>query len=260
MILGEMERFRDSGTGSYDAFFDGLIDKYFSEEIFGYGDFFKNHIRFVNFIGNHADLLDMDRLEGKTTKTKISNLKSSLWLRFKGFSIFSPICYDNYKDTQDAYVNLVSYVTSKKDRVLDVGAGSVPLSSILMVGKNGANISAMDNITLPRDVMDRFEVEPYYKAFNRSTDLSNTDIVVAHRACGAFPSIVENCAKSNRAYLMRLCNCSAPDNDIAKWKDVLAPLDNRILFDSTGKFVTNLDISREHLDKKLDELGCLKEL
>lgn len=259
MILEEMKKFRDGGTGSYDDFFDELVDKYFSAEISWYGDFFKNHIKFINFIDNHSELLDMNRLEGKDTNTKINGLKNSLWLRFKGFSIFSPICYGNVKTTQDAYTNLVSYITSKKDGILDVGAGSVPLSSILMVGRTGANISAMDNITLPRDVMARFEVEPHYTLFNRATDLSNADIVVAHRACGAFPSVVENCAKSNKAYLMRLCNCSAPDNDITKWKDILTPLDNKILFDSSGKYVTNLDISRDTLDKKIDEFGCLKE-
>ncbi len=257
MLVEELRKHRYTGDYRDKYNFDRLFDKYCTSEIDSYADLLKNHARYVNFVLSNYDLIDESMLEGKTRADKISCLRSILWDRIRGFSVVSPICYKKYKAEQDAYVSLVNYITDKKDRLLDVGAGRVPLSSILMAeSREDGVVSSMDWITLPDDVMRKFKVKRLFQNFRHDTSVDKYDIVVAHRACDAFPAIVSNCARSNKAYFMKLCDCAAPTGEIEGWRPYLSQFDSEIKFDSTGYFVTNLDISRDQFDRALAMNNC----
>lgn len=257
MLVEELTQHRYTCDYRDEYNFDRLFDKYCSNEIDSYADLFKNHSRYVSFVMSNFDLIDQSTLDGNTRADKIRYLRSILWDKIKGFAVLSPICYRRYKAEQDAYVSFVNYITHKKDRILDVGAGRVPISSILMAeNREDEKVGSMDWITLPDDVMRKFKVKRLFQHFRHDTSVEKYDIVVAHRACDAFPDIVSNCSRSNRAYFMKLCDCAAPTGDVRGWRGYLSQFDKNIKFDSSGYFVTNLDFTTEKFDRALADHNC----
>ncbi|MBE5739013.1 MAG: hypothetical protein E7354_04740 [Clostridiales bacterium] len=258
IILNELKNHQYSADFMAEYNLDKLFNIYCTNEIETYADLIKNHGEFVRVVIANMDLMDLSFLDGETMYDKSYHLRSLLWSRMQGFSVVNPVCYRGLKKEQDAYVSFVNYITSKRDRVLDVGPGRVPLSSIMIASdREDGVVGAMDWLALPDDVLKRFKVKGYRQQFRFDTKTDDCDIVVANKACDAFPAIVSNCSRSNKAYFMKLCDCFAPGGEIKGWHDCLREFDSRIKFDGSGYFATNLDMTPNQFDKALKENGCM---
>lgn len=160
------------------------------------------------------------------------------------------------KFIQRCYTKLIESISDKNTKLLDVGAGMVPLSSILMAD-DGMQVSTMDKLITPEGLLDNYNLKGYSEYFTSDTDISKYDVVVGNRPCSAIPKIVENCARQNKGYLISLCGCDISQykdshgKTARSWRDVLPQYDKKVKF--YGGVAYNIDISKRQLKKLVDE-------
>ena len=155
----------------------------------------------------------------------------------------------NRKQENDAYVGLVNYLTGKNDRVLDVGAGAIPFSSMKLASRKN-NVSVMDRLLFSDNLLSKkFNLAANDEMFTKNTDVSNYDVLVGNRPCGAIGEMVESAKKENKGYIINLCHCDAKkfakENGINadNWFEILPEIDSDVKF--AEHVATNLDISSE---------------
>lgn len=99
----------------------------------------------------------------------------------------------------------------KYKSILDVGAGAIPTSSILLA-EHYPSITTMDySQDVPTTFLEHLGIKYHQGFFTPSTDISNYDAVVGRRPCKAIESIVENCSLASnqeKPFLIELCNCN----------------------------------------------------
>lgn len=158
----------------------------------------------------------------------------------------------NRSEENYAFAELINYFTGVNDKILDVGAGAIPYSSILLAKKD-KDVTAMDKLMFSEALLKKFGVGANDGLFEEDTDISGFDYVVGNRPCGAIGQMVENCKQQNKAYIINLCHCEVgkyarkmgirTDN----WFDILPEIDGKIkVYDN---FVTNLDVGEEEFEK-----------
>jgi len=235
--------------GLYDSFvnkpFITLFKKYVDKEFKNINDFVFIAETYVKFIMQNKEyiLKEFPNLSEKELKSDLNEI-AMVVNRFK------------YRDSEilvKNYVKMIEYFINKKDRVLDVGAGAFPLSSIKLAKRND-NISAMDNFIVSDELIKRLNVNPIEKYFGYKTDISNFDYIIGLKPCYAIGSIVEKCKKENKPYFLHLCNCGASEYALSRfkmligdWKQILPEVDSDVKF--ANVYATNIDISQEKLRK-----------
>lgn len=187
------------------------------------------------------------------------------------------------------YVGFVNeLLSSPKNNVLDVGAGSMPGSSILL-GETHRSVTSMDRtFDIAPSSLKKMNVQTKEEFFSDDTDISSYDAVTGRHPCSAILSMVRSASKANKPYIIALCDCekptvvdvlnmSLPDMDkidvtalLSKvtydskeqrlnvefgWKDILPMYDSSAKV--VGEYVTNLDISSEDLLKYLSKYSVL---
>lgn len=158
----------------------------------------------------------------------------------------------------DNFVRMVEYFINNKSRVLDVGAGGFPLSSIKLAKKNN-NVAAMDKFIVSDELIKKLNVSPIDGYFDEKTNIRDYDIVVGIKPCSAIGQVVEVCKKENKPYFIHLCECGASDYALSKfktlfgdWRRILPEIDSDVKFASV--YATNIDFSEE----RLKNLVCKK--
>lgn len=171
---------------------------------------------------------------------------------------------ENRLNTQSAYVNIVSEIISSKDRVLDVGGGAMPFSSILMKDYF-EKVGAMDNFCISEEALNTTGICAKKGYFKTETPLQNYDAVVGSMPCTAIRSIVENCHNNNKGYIIKLCNCdldriAAKNNGIYRgWDEILHEVDPGVQFDHGHDYAFNVDITRDQF-QKIENSAKLKDV
>ena len=154
-----------------------------------------------------------------------------------------------YLNEQSPFVSIVTQLISSKNRVLDVGGGAVPYSSILLADYF-KQVGAMDKFVVSEKALDTTGIESRDTFFDDVTPIENFDYVVGRGPCSAIRSIVKNCSENNRGYLIKLCNCDL--GNIAKnenggvykpWTEILPEIDSSVQFSAKRDYAYNLDIS-----------------
>ena len=173
---------------------------------------------------------------------------------------------DRILNEQVSYVDIVSRVISSKNRVLDVGGGAVPHSSILMKDYF-SKVGAMDKFAVSKQALNITGIEAQHKYFDKSTSLDGYDYVVGNTPCSAIKSIVETCYKTNRGYLVKLCDCDLKNiavnenNGVYKpWERILPEIDPCVNFYQCGgsflqqaRYAFHLDITQSQFSKVAEE-------
>ena len=119
---------------------------------------------------------------------------------------------------------------NKDVRILEVGSGRIPYSSMLL-GVDGYNVSSMDDMYLSDQCLANFNVKSYRQMFNlKNSKVEDFDIVVARRACSAIKSIVSSCTEKQKPYFLKLCPCDLTTKNIEDWKPILRAIDSKIQF------------------------------
>ena len=121
---------------------------------------------------------------------------------------------------QSKYAEIVKNLSpSKNSRILDVGTGTVPFSSILL-GRDMPNISAMDEyFWFSDESLKNMNVTALKEYFTPKTPIDNYDMIVGRAPCTAIDSIVYLCSKYKKPYFIETCECNVPSLDYfyRKW-------------------------------------------
>lgn len=263
MLLNEITTNPYSPDDWEEYSFDGLFQKYLALEVCSVNDLTHGHTGFVDFILENFDAMDKSNLEGRSDAQKYMLLKSDLQSIVKDFSALNVENSTNYVAEQEVFAGLVNRFVPKDKTVLDVGCGKIPLSSSLIAMGREKPVIAMDNrVNLPNEAMERLNLIKSSRLFDMDTSLDGVDVVVGDKPCTAIENIVKKSSQEGKQYLLRLCDCYAPDQKLGvdSWKDRLMGLDERIVIDRSGEFVTNLPVNEKYFSDTIKALQGGKKL
>lgn len=217
-----------------------LFDIYCDCEIHSLDDIQnKDHMDFHKFIRENCNLfpdLDRDEDEQPTDETKIC-LFNRARNYVSQFSILNNKYFQIQLDTEKKWVETIKKIVGNSNlRLLEVGSGAFPCSSILLA-QDLDHISSMDKFSIDTEILRRLNIDPHNELFNSTTQVKDYDLIVGKKPCSAIKHIVN----SKKPYLLELCNCDAPNNDNKKWPLILRMADKNIRFSKSGRFAYNLD-------------------
>ena len=204
---------------------DRLFDIYTRTEIQTVEDLHKEPKDFHEFIVNNLDgFANVDEEDDVLVGC----------LAYDKLRAFKPIAnkyYRTYRVHQEQFAREVEELVGhdKSVKILEIGSGEIPYSSILL-GQDGYNITSMDNFYISAECLSRFNVKSFRQMFNLTTTVKPYDIVVARRPCTAIESIVSTCHREKVPYFMRLCGCNAPGGHISGWRNILSSIDENIQY------------------------------
>lgn len=226
---------------------DSLFDIYSAVEITTLDDLYKDHHDFRTFIVDNIDLfLNQERDD----RDIIPNL---VFLKLKCFIMISNKFYKRHKQYQEIFAKEIESLVGhdKSVKILEIGSGDVPVSSIIL-GHDGYDITSMDEFGVSPECLANFNVKSFRQLFNETTSVKDYDLVVGRRPCSAIDSIVTSCKRDEVPYFMKLCGCNSPTGNISGWRSVLTRLDDDITFNST--YAYNLKGSPFNKPSKLDNI------
>jgi len=200
-----------------------LFDAYSTREITSVEDLFADHKPFVEFVKKHKNAFEM---EDRDISVYFANRRIHA-LKKLNYEFFYPQMRKHLFNFSKEVELLVG--DNKDVKILEVGGGHVPYSSILL-GQDGYYISAMDDIFLSEACLSNLKVKSFRQMFNTNVSLKDVDLLVARRPCSAIREIVEACSEQKVPYFMRLCACELPDEDLKLWQPILRRLDQDIEF------------------------------
>lgn len=263
MLLNEIRNNAYSPDDWEDFCFDGLFQKYLALEVSSVNDLTHGHMGFVDFILQNFDSMDKSNLEGGSDAQKYLLLKSDLQSVVKDYSALNVENSTNYVAEQEMFAGLVNRFVPSDKTVLDVGCGKIPLSSSLIASGRKKPVVAMDSrVNLPNEAMEKLNLIKVDTLFDMDTSLDGVDVVVGDKPCTAIESIVKKSTQEGKQYLLRLCDCYAPDQKLGvdSWQDRLKGLDDGIVIDRTGEFVTNLPVSQKYFSDVVEAMQSGKTL
>lgn len=226
---------------------DSLLKEYFKREIKSLDDVRNSGFEFFTFIKNHEN-----KILRKTASSFDFYKEAKHLAQGVDFATNPKFIKHNR-----LFVNLTKeFMSSKNTKLLDVGAGVIPFSSILFA-KEYEYVSAMDKFALTIEFLESLDVHGIEEYFTSNTDISNYDLIVGRNPCSAIPHIVENCAKNNKPYIIELCECELPDinpftgKSVKGWDEILPYVDNKIRF--YNDFAYNIDATDSQATKIFDK-------
>lgn len=163
---------------------------------------------------------------------------------------------------QEKYANIVNILSGKNSsaKILDVGPGKIPASSILL-GENHNIVTAMDShFDISEKTLGRLNVSPVTKYFKPETSVEEFDFITGNKPCSAIESIVQACAKANKPYYIELCSCDVPyrahmgdkhNYPAFGWENILPDYDSHIKF--SGPIAYNIDATANQMNTLLNE-------
>lgn len=153
-----------------------------------------------------------------------------------------------------SYVNIVKDIApfKFKTKLLDVGPGRIPYSSMLLA-KDFENIKSLDSVYYPSvKTLKNLGIEAMLGFFTNNSSLENIDMVVGQAPCSAFEAIAEKCAETNTPYFLEGCGCTVPDYvnplidyECFGWEEVLPAIDPNISFHK--QFIFNLNLPADEV-------------
>lgn len=223
-----------------------LFKIYTSYEIKNYDDFFlKDHHRdFVNFVVENINMFNgfgtgENEILTEEDKQSISRFASSTCaqLNLVISKFFAP-----YRHSQENFVKKVEDILgTSRPKILEIGSGKVPYSSLLLA-KDLGHIDSMDRFILSDESLKNMNVEPHDQYFEMETNIKDFDMVIGNKPCSAISAIVTNCSATKKPYFIELCGCDAPHQDIDNWYELLKEQDKNIQFDQKNHYAYNLEL------------------
>ena len=239
------EAMKNGGLSCLDV--DRLFDIYTTHEITTIQDLYRDHSDFRSFVLSHLN----DFVEEERTI-----IPTVAFLKLRCFRTISHKFFKQHRQHQENFAKEIEELVGhdKSVKILEVGSGDIPYSSILL-GNDGYNITTIDNFNVSAECLANFNVKSFRQMFSATTRVKDYDIVVGRRPCTAIESIVASCKRDNVPYFMKLCGCKSPNGSISGWTKVLRGLDRGITFNST--YAYNLDNTPFVEPSKLDDIIML---
>ena len=163
---------------------------------------------------------------------------------------------------QEKYANIVNILSGRNSsaRILDIGPGKIPASSILL-GQNHDMVTAMDShFDITDTALSRLHVKPVTAYFKKETPVEEFDFITGNKPCSAIESIVQACAKANKPYYIELCSCDVPyrahmgdkhNYPAFGWENILPDYDSHIKF--SGPIAYNIDATANQMNTLVNE-------
>lgn len=144
---------------------------------------------------------------------------------------------------------LLSTFMPKSTRVLDVGAGEYPMSTVFLGTNFDTKVIGMekDECFFSNDTLERFNAEVRHQTFTPYTNVDDFDLLTGFAPCDATQALVQNAVMHNKPYFIRFCEC----NDIEEWKELLLPIDNNIKF--CNDYAYNMDVSPAQMNREIEK-------
>ena len=244
ILFNELKSHAYGTTGKYDI--DKLFKIYTETEIEKLSDLFDESKQkdFKDFIFENIYLmrgLEKDE-NGIIPENEVRLVRALAQKKILPLALLTQEKFKKYKVQQEEFTTLVEHIVGKqKTKILDIGSGQVPYSSILLANDNVGDIDSMDKFVISNTSIKKLKVTPHNEYFTEKTPVTDYEFIVANRACSAIPHIVATCAKYKKPYFIKLCSCEAPNHQIEGWKDFLSTLDENISFNDED-FAYNLDL------------------
>ncbi len=153
----------------------------------------------------------------------------------------------------------------KNTNILDVGAGELALSSLLIHEKTDKQVDAIDinEFYIEKNLMSKFNINLINIRFKPLTKVKKYDLITGYAPCKATLALVKNAKKHNKPYLLKYCLCGLPEdikysNPNEYWKNYLSEIDPNVkVFDG---YIYNLDITNSQFEKLIDKFGSQQSL
>lgn len=229
-----------------------LFEIYARNEIVKYSDLFRDHSTFHKLIESEMANVKMPTQEDYDIFKLLAKHKARYFLALNS------IYFKHYRHHQENWAKQVeSLVGFDKDvKILEVGSGEVPYTSLIMA-KDGYNITSIGEFQLPDECLERLHLKSYRGLFTETTKVKDFDVVVGRRPCSAIRPMVTNCAKEEVPYMIRLCACELPRQDIYDWRWILEKKDPNIRFSQS--YVYNMDNASFNPSKPITEIIDMDE-
>lgn len=248
--------------GKYDI--EHLFKVYTSLEFTKYSEFFEhNKFDFRDFVKENIEYftigVDRDSSGNISKHDSIALLNTANKLACD-LGIINNSFMDYYRREQEDFVKVVEhYIGSNKPKILEVGSGRVPYSSIVLA-QDFDNLTSMDRFILSDETLKNLNINPLDRYFNHPLDnVNDYDLVIGNKPCSAIESIVASCAVAKKPYFLKLCGCDAPHGLTKNWAPILKKHDPKIRFSKNYVFACNLDGNYQKFDKNF-EIDSTKEL
>ena len=229
-------------NGEYDI--DRLFKLYTSLEIRSLDDLTRNHGVFYDFVVRNLDNFRGANYNPETKEVSRAD-KVALTALARHIHIeltaLSSKYFDEHRKRQENFVNIIEHIVGNTPtKILDIGSGKIPYSSILLAQDiNG--ISSMDKFIISDKSLQSLNVEPYNQYFTSDTNIDNHEFIIGKKPCTAIVDIVKKSTIARKPYFMELCSCKSPSNDVYGWQQILRTIDPHIKFANNGTYAYNLD-------------------
>ena len=224
---------------------ENLFRIYSKLEINSFADLYKDHKSFYTFVLKNANRFnDIEHTkDGNIPPEMFRTIKASARHLYFTMDSIKNKYYSDYHKDQEKFVKLVEdIIDSSRPKILEVGSGSIPYSSILLAHDIG-RISSMDHFAISAKSLDKLYITPYNRFFTNNEDISNYDLIIGQRPCSAISDIVTTCTNAKKSYLLQLCGCNSPTKLPSGWIEYLSDIDPSIKFsfDNNEIYACNLD-------------------
>lgn len=153
---------------------------------------------------------------------------------------------------QEPYVGVIKSLIPCENRILDVGAGTIPHSSFMMAPLF-KEVKTLDKFAVCEEALTPFDVKAKDGYFESNTNIDDVDFIVGNRPCSAIQKIVEQASARNKGYVIKLCDCDL--SNIAynsglgyrNWDQILPEIDSKVQF--CENYAYNVDATVEQFMK-----------
>ena len=211
-----------------------LFDIYAEKEIVKHSDLFRDHAPFYKLIERELNGINAPYVEDSEVFNMLARQK------VRHFLALNSIYFRSYRHHQRNWAKQIETLVGfdKGVRILEVGSGEIPYTSLIMA-KDGYDITSIGEFELSDECLSRLHLKSYRGLFKESTEVKDFDVVVGRRPCSAIQPMVTNCAEQGVPYLIRLCSCELPRHDIYDWRWILTKKDPNIKFKDS--YAYNID-------------------
>ena len=229
-------------NGEYDI--DKLFKIYSTNEIKEFKDLSKDHKLFYDFVVKNIDFFSNttpDIITGKPCDQDKVTLRALARHLCSEITTLKSKYFSEYRHSQESFVKTIEQIVGNTPtKILEVGSGRIPYSSILLA-QDIDGVASMDKFSLSNESLKALNVNPYDEYFTDASDISNHEFIIGKKPCSAIKEIVKKCTIARKPYFLELCSCEAPANDLFSWKTILKNFDQKIQFSKDGHYAYNLD-------------------
>ena len=126
---------------------------------------------------------------------------------------------DNNINAYYGFINILQKYFNLKTKILEVGAGTIPILAKYIKDKYNSDITLMEPSIIFEDLLD---CEIKKEKFTKETDIEKYDLIIGYNPCGATEDMIRSALNNNKDFCIALCGCCfLPENYTIRTKEEL---------------------------------------